>query len=296
MAVDFRRQMEPHLSCEIREIAIGSSRVLARHVAGDGLGSELTEAPNPEDTYLICVQRYCLPRQELWNWGKMVSNAPMARHSIAIINLRDLTQSLTPTRFDSFHLEVPRESLSAFTQANHTSDVAQLGCRFALIDPLLSALVEAALPTLARPHGARSPVDQLFADEIILAMLAHVTHRYGACRPDATPVDRLDPSQKQRVLEMLSVDLARDIPLAELAGACGIPATHFAQAFRNTTGRTPSQWRRDYRIEYAKQLLFRTGQPLKEISHRCGFADPPHFSRSFAAAVGMTPAAWRRER
>ena len=46
-------------------------------------------------------------------------------------------------------------------------------------------------------------------------------------------------------------------------------------------------------IETAKQLLSRPEFKLAEVSHRCGFANPPSFTRAFTRVVGVTPSGYR---
>ena len=43
----------------------------------------------------------------------------------------------------------------------------------------------------------------------------------------------------------------------------------------------------------AKTLLRRTGIPLAEVAHRCGFADQSHMNRVFGARMGTTPGQYR---
>jgi LacI family transcriptional regulator len=47
-------------------------------------------------------------------------------------------------------------------------------------------------------------------------------------------------------------------------------------------------------IETAKQLLSRPEIKAAEVSHRCGFTNPPSFTRAFTRVVGVTPSAYRR--
>ena len=87
-----------------------------------------------------------------------------------------------------------------------------------------------------------------------------------------------------------------EITLEELAGECELSRSHFARAFRKTTGRPPHRWLVEQRIERAKHMLLKSDLPLAEIADSCGFSDQSHFSKVFAGALGVPPGEWRRLR
>jgi AraC-like DNA-binding protein len=91
----------------------------------------------------------------------------------------------------------------------------------------------------------------------------------------------------------MRADLGRDILLSEVADLCGLSATHFARAFRQSTGTSPHRWLLDLRIEHAKRLLLEDGT-LSEVALTCGFADQSHFTRTFTKHIGIRPGRWRR--
>ena len=93
---------------------------------------------------------------------------------------------------------------------------------------------------------------------------------------------------------MLVSRLDEPISLAELARACKLSPSHFARAFRQTTGQPPHRWLMEQRIEKAKQLLVDSTLSLAQIAWTCGFADQSHFTRVFAQLVQSSPGQWRR--
>jgi transcriptional regulator GlxA family with amidase domain len=80
-----------------------------------------------------------------------------------------------------------------------------------------------------------------------------------------------------------------------VALACKLSVSHFARAFKASTGLSPHQWLTAARIETAQGLLANSPMPLVEVADTCGFADQSHFSRIFGRAIGISPGAWRRE-
>jgi len=110
------------------------------------------------------------------------------------------------------------------------------------------------------------------------------------------PPRRLAPWQAQRAIQLLCEATSTACPVAMLAAACGLSRSHFAHAFRTTTGLPPHKWLLLHRIRNACAMMEGTDQCLAEIAHSCGFADQSHFSRRFRAVMGSSPAVWRRER
>lgn len=110
------------------------------------------------------------------------------------------------------------------------------------------------------------------------------------------PPRRLAPWQVRRALQLLIKATASTCPVATLAAACGLSRSHFAHAFRATTGVPPHKWLLLHRVRHACEMMERSDRRLAEIAHSCGFADQSHFSRTFRSVMGSSPAVWRRER
>jgi len=110
------------------------------------------------------------------------------------------------------------------------------------------------------------------------------------------PRRRLAPWQARRAIKLLIRSTSTACPVATLAAACGLSRSHFAHAFRATTGVPPHKWLLLHRVRHACAMMERTDRPLAEIAQRCGFADQSHFSRTFRVVMGSSPAVWRRER
>jgi AraC-like DNA-binding protein len=147
------------------------------------------------------------------------------------------------------------------------------------------------LPAFERPAEA----SRLFVDYVTLGVTAHLAHRYGGIG-EAERHGGLAGWQLRRALELIDAEASGDLSLAALARECRLSASHFARAFRLSTGVAPHQWLLRRRIEKAQHLLASTGEPLSEVAARTGFADQSHFTRTFARLVGVPPGAWRRRR
>ena len=107
------------------------------------------------------------------------------------------------------------------------------------------------------------------------------------------PSRRLAPWQVRRAVQLLIRATSTTCPVATLAAACGLSRSHFAHAFRATTGVPPHKWLLLHRVRHACEMMEQTDTCLAEIAHSCGFADQSHFSNQFRKHTGMTPSRYR---
>ena len=186
-------------------------------------------------------------------------------------------------------------------------------CAGVFIDPaFLSATAKQALatPRSGFSHEALGRafdelVDELaepdevfpmFTDGWAMQALAYVARAFRQPELIQAPTGSgLAPWQLRRAKEMFRSDLAMNLPLQHVAEACKLSVSHFARAFKASTGVPPHQWLMVARIEMARDLLVRSAVSLVDIAGMCGFADQSHFSRAFARVMGSSPGAWRRE-
>lgn len=101
--------------------------------------------------------------------------------------------------------------------------------------------------------------------------------------------------QLARATEHIEARLSSAIKLDDVARLTGLSTSHFARAFRRSTGMPPHRWHLNARIRRAQQWILDTDLPLAEIALATGFADQSHFANTFTRLVGISPGAWRRE-
>ena len=136
----------------------------------------------------------------------------------------------------------------------------------------------------------------IFTDGWAMQALACVACVNRRPPPSGTTIrSGLTPWQLRRAKELLLADPSENLSLNCVAAACKLSVSHFARAFKVSTGVPPHQWRMQARVEEARPLLAKTTTPLAEVAGIYGFADRSHFSRVFARATGTSPGAWRRE-
>jgi AraC-like DNA-binding protein len=70
--------------------------------------------------------------------------------------------------------------------------------------------------------------------------------------------------------------------------------TTFIKTFKEITGKTPSDYLLDKKLEYAKKLLLTTSDSVLEISLKIGFESVSHFIKIFKIKYGITPLKLRK--
>ena len=138
------------------------------------------------------------------------------------------------------------------------------------------------------PLYFRSPWSKRGA-EARLAMQKGQAVQKGAARA-------LAPWQAQRAIEILVSATSAGCSVGTLADACGLSPSHFAHAFKASTGVPPHRWLLLHRVQRAREVTESTTDSLSAIALSCGFSDQSHLTRAFRSVMGSSPAAWRRER
>jgi AraC family transcriptional regulator len=91
------------------------------------------------------------------------------------------------------------------------------------------------------------------------------------------------PAWLARARDRLRDDCMRPPRIEELARLAGVHPVAFARTFRRRYGRSPSEYLRECRLDYAAGLLRDRQASQSDIAARAGFADVSHFNRAFRA-------------
>ncbi len=269
------------------------TEIAVTEVAAENPEHRLSDPIPPQDAFIVALQLRDYPEHKFWENGR---HAPLAALHAGCTTIYDLKRNpifLINGPFHSVHFYLPRAALDAIADEAEAPRIE--GLRYTpgagVDDPVLRGLGLAIGPALERPEQA----DRLFVTSVLLAVATHVTNQYGGMSTSkGTSSGGLAPWQRRRAEAILDANLNGHLPLALLAGECGLSPSHFARAFRRSFGLPPHRWLVERRIDRAKTLLAETSLPLAEVAPACGFADQSHFTRVFSARVGITPGAWRR--
>ncbi len=269
------------------------TEIAVTEVQAENPEHRLSDSIPREDAFLITLQLRPYPVHEYWEDGRRAPLASLDGGCTTVYDLKRDPVFLINGSFHSVHFYLPRATLDAVADEAETSPIGDF--RYTpgagTDDPVMRALASAVRPALHRPDQ----FDRLYVSSILLGVATHAARQYGgiAARGGAVP-GGLAPWQKRRAQALLEANLGGQVPLARLAGECGLSPSHFARAFRRSFGVPPHQWLVQRRVQSAMRHLRDSALPLAEIAAACGFADQSHFTRVFSARVGVAPGAWRR--
>jgi AraC family transcriptional regulator len=139
-----------------------------------------------------------------------------------------------------------------------------------------------------RKFSERNDFSQLALESISTELLIAASRRYNR------GAERNPPPWLAGVKEFLRENFSEPPSLNELAKAVEIHPTHLARVFRQFERCTVGDYIREVRINYARERMLGSNEPLVEIALAAGFADQTHFTRSFKRVTGMTPSEFRR--
>lgn len=251
-------------------------------------------APVPaEAAFSILHQLGDLERHSCWLAGRPQYSGAFSAGSVSVIDLRDSPQFEFKGPIDAIQYYVPQKSLDEFAHEHRAKPVSTLKWHRDQRDPFLSTLSNILLSAVEQDRAT----NQLFVDQIGLSLIAHFAQSYGGLRvSEGDSNGGLAPWQERRAKEIMQSRLASQLTIANIAAECRLTPSHFARAFRRSTGIAPHEYLLRLRIEEAKRLMLSTELALIDIALICGFGDQSYFTRMFSRNVGESPGAWRRTR
>lgn len=271
------------------------SELMATRVRWDDAGAGYSSRFDRNNGYLVCLPRRDMPTGPYWIDGRPMPRMSLSVGQFLLLDLNEEHVSVTYGIVDCISVYASCRALERYQEEHGLRSVGSLRSTrgIAYQDMVITNLGESLLPAFERPETA----NQLFFDHVALALLAHLIGSYGE-RPGVQPPVRggLTPRQERRTKEILLANIGGTVGLAELAREAGLSRSHFARAFRTTTGLPPHKWLLARRIELAQDLLKNMTLPLDEVAIRCGFTDQSHFTRVFSRMMHVSPGDWRRSR
>src|SRR4051794_15585911 len=93
----------------------------------------------------------------------------------------------------------------------------------------------------------------------------------------------------QRVIDLMTASLKREIPLNELARSVNLSVFRLHHLFKAEAGTSPIQYLKAQRLLKARELLETTFLNLKQVMNETGFRDRSHFARDFKKEFSLPP-------
>lgn len=94
----------------------------------------------------------------------------------------------------------------------------------------------------------------------------------------------------KKVIELVEANLDNEqFGVNELSGKLGISRSHLHRKLQSLTGKSTSQFIREYRLEKAFTLLQASDTTASEIAYKVGFNSPTYFNTSFSDYFGYPP-------
>jgi AraC family transcriptional regulator len=245
-----------------------------------------------EDAFALQVPLSRAFFAEVWTTGGFRRVSPATPGDMYLFDLSSNPRVALGTPFDTLRCYVSQATLDELAASRGLRRVGGLTTpTFGVRDPVLYNLAQTIVAALEVPN----PPPALFVDHIALVFCSHVTHQYGGIPAAERPRrGALAAWQLRRAHDFIDSHLSSDPSITQLARQCGLSASHFARAFRQTVGMPPHQWLTERRLQRARELLQGTELDLGAVAAACGFGDQSHLTRVFTRKVGLSPGRWRR--
>jgi AraC-like DNA-binding protein len=272
---------------------LGNTNIAVTEVRADDPPHGLSGEQTREDAFLVAVMRRDYPVHEYFEDGRVAGVTSLKTGDTVLYDMKRNPQFVINNPFHSVHFYLPLVALNLVAEGAEARKIEELRYQpgTGVDDAVMRGLVDSLMAAFETPEQAT----RLFVEHVTLAVAIHAAKTYGGMKP-GTLLTRggLAAWQVKRAQETLAANLEGDISLADLANDCGLSASHFSRAFRQSTGLSPHRWLMQRRVDLAKSLLPDRKLSLAEIALSCGFTDQSHFTRVFSAFVGISPGAWRR--
>jgi AraC-like DNA-binding protein len=253
-----------------------------------------TMAVPPEEAFEFQVALAPMSSGEIWVNGNYTKLHQVSPGDTFVFDLNTNPNGNLSPPYDFLRFYLPVTALDQLTCHRGLSPVGRLRTTsLGIQDPVMQGLALSILPIFQEPSIATT----LLLETIALAFHAHVIHRYGDGLGSETSVSTgLAPWQLRRACAFIDAHLCSDPSVSDLARECRLSASHFARAFRQSTGMAPHRWIMKRRMERAKELLLEGELDLVQVALTTGFFDQSHFTRYFRRSEGHSPGKWRRLR
>ncbi|MDR2388456.1 MAG: response regulator [Tannerellaceae bacterium] len=164
------------------------------------------------------------------------------------------------------------------------------------VDDLVEAYAHGADIYITKPFHPKhiiSAIENLLSKHTLLQEYFNSGRSCVKIR-DGAEIHREDERLMQEIADYVRrhIDDESLSPIA-IAGFMNISKATLYRRLKELTGKTPSEFVRAIRLEYASKLLTKTKLTVSEVMYRCGFANKSYFYREFQKLYGTSPKDYR---
>ena len=228
----------------------------------------------------------------MWTEGRFRPVSFWDLGGIDIVDLRTDPIALRGSSFETVHVYIPHETLSAHLAESGCGELPVFQADAGKRDELILGWVKTLLPFF----GNQYLLPALAMNEMVTLLLGYLTRTFASSEAGSvSSMGGLALWQKRRASQMIHAHLNDDVSLTDLATECGLSPSHFARAFKRSFGIPAHQYLIQQRVEMARNLLLHSDESLLSIALQCGFTDQSAFNRTFRSLIGAAPGAWQRQ-
>lgn len=154
-----------------------------------------------------------------------------------------------------------------------------------LLLPHISYLVE--------NRRKRYTEDELMVKSHLFALMHHA-YRFST---DITSTEQSMENTYDKLKKLLlyvQKNYASSLTVEQAAEMCSFSKSHFMKLFKELTGKSFAQYRKDYRLEQAALRLEQSRCKIIDVAADTGFHNLSYFTRAFAEQYGVTPSQYRQ--
>ena len=96
------------------------------------------------------------------------------------------------------------------------------------------------------------------------------------------------------MITYIESNFANDINLNQVAKTAALSESECQHCFKRSTGLSPIQFLKEYRLLRSAELIRSTNMNISEIAAQCGFLDMSYFAKSFRQLFNVSPTTYRQ--
>ncbi|MBO5524575.1 MAG: helix-turn-helix transcriptional regulator [Roseburia sp.] len=156
----------------------------------------------------------------------------------------------------------------------------------------LNGQIRPYISYLTETREGRDVEDELMVKSSLFAVISYLNRRsFPVSNSELTLQNTYDKLKK--VLLYIQEHYETDISVSAAADMCGFSSSYFMKLFKELTGKSFSQYLKNYRLEMAARQLADGGEKVIRIAADTGFRNLSYFTRAFTDKYGVTPSVYR---